>query len=811
MLQNFFKVAVRHLARSKGYSLINAMSLVLGIACCLLILLYIRDELSYDRYHDRAERIFRVISDERRGDVVVRSAEIPVPVASFMRDDYTEVEEMVRFIPPGNAWMIRYGEKGFYERNFYLADSTVFDVFTVPLMAGNPRTALTGNDRVVLSESTARKYFGNENPIGKILEAEGAFQFEVTGVMEDLPANTHLGFDILASFRFQEAWSQNPVDTWDRRRSYSYVLLREDADPDDLEARLPEFVEKYAGNRYVAETSSLTLSLQPVTDIHLHSRLTRELTPNSDVRYVYFFSSVAVFIFIIACFTYMNLVTARFAGRAREIGLRKIFGAHRGALTRQFLSESLVMSGLAVCIALVLVPTTLPWFNMVTGKALDLDVDTAWFILGAAMATGVAAGLVSGSYPALYLSALKPVQVLQRSLASGTGSAGFRGTLVIGQCSISIALVICTGVVFSQLDYIRTKNLGFDAGHVVAVPLTTGPATESGRIYKELLQKSPYVISATVAYMPPGHRNFVLPITVRMPGRGEQESLEFLHTWTDEDFIETCDIKLAAGRYFDSSRPGDWIRSGAAVLNETALKKLGFETPEEAVGGQFERIRERRQGYDVESTELRTIVGVVRDFHYMSLHAPIAPLMIFPDFEGSHVMVKVDGDHTRNGLAAVEDTWKQLNPETVFEYTFVDESVSRLYDAERRFGRIFFSFAVLAVLIACLGLVGLSSFTAERRRKEIGVRKVLGASGPSLVALLTLEYFRLVIAAIVVAWPVAYFAMNAWLGGFAYRVDLDWTTFILAGVLAMAIALLTVSFQAVRAAAANPVEALRME
>ena len=811
MLQHYFRVAIRHLARSKGYSFINAMSLVLGVACCLLILLYIRDELSYDRYHDRVDRIYRVISEERRGDDAVRSAEVPVPIARFMRDDYPEVKDMVRFIPPGNAWMIRYGEKGFYERNFYLADSTVFDVFTVPLIAGNPRTALAGDDRVVLSESTARKYFGDENPVGKILEAEGAFQFEVTGVMEDLPANTHLGFDILASFRIQEAWSQNPVDTWDRRRSYSYVLLWEGVDPDDVEARLPEFIERYARDRYDAGTTSLTLNLQPVTDIHLHSRLTRELTPNGDIRYVYFFSTVAAFILIVSCFTYMNLVTARFAGRAREIGLRKIFGAHRGALTRQFLSESLIMSGLAVGIALVLVPITLPWFNVVTGKALYLDVDTAWFILRAAMATGIAAGLVSGSYPALYLSALKPVQVLQRSLASSKGIAGFRGALVIGQCAISIALVICTGVVYSQLDYIRIKNLGFDAGHVVAVPLTTGPATESGRTYKELLQQSPYVISAAVAYMPPGHQNFVLPITVRMPGQGEQERLEILHTWTDEDFIETCDIELAAGRYFDASRPGDWIRLGAAVLNETAVTKLGFETPAEAVGGQFERIRERRQGYDTESRELRTIVGVVKDFHYRSLHAPIEPLMIFPDYEGSHVLVRVDGGHAREGLAAVEEAWKQVNPETVFEYTFVDESVSRLYDTERRFGRIFVSFATLAVLIACLGLVGLSSFTAERRRKEIGVRKVLGASASSLVALLSREYFRLVIAAVVIAWPVAYFAMNAWLNGFAYRVDLAWTTFILAGALAMAIALLAVSFQAARAATANPVESLRME
>ena len=811
MLQHYYKVAVRHLARSKGYSSINAMSLVLGVACCLLILLYLRDELSYDRYHERAERIYRVISEERRGDDVVRSAVVPVPVASFMRDDYSEVAEMVRFIPPGNAWMTRYAEKGFYERNFYLADSTVFDVFTVPLIAGNPRTALAGNDRVVLSESTARKYFGDEDPIGKVLEAEGAFQFEVTGVMADLPANTHLGFDILASFRIQESWSHNPVDTWDRRRSYGYVLLRGDADPDDLEARLPAFVEKYAGDRFAAGTASLTLNLQPVTDIHLHSRLTRELTPNGDIRYVYFFSTVAALILMISCFTYMNLVTARFAGRAREIGLRRIFGAHRGALTRQFLSESLVMSGLAVCIALVLVPIALPWFNVVTGKALDLDVDMAWFIFCAASVTGIAVGLGSGSYPALYLSALKPVQALQKSLSPGKGCAGLRGTLVIGQCAISVALVICTGVVYSQLDYIRTKDLGFDAGHVVAVPLTTGPATEAGRTYKELLRQSPYVISAAVAYMPPGHQNFVLPITVQMPGRGEQERLEILHTWTDEDFIETCDIELAAGRYFDASRPGDWIPSGAAVLNETAAEKLGHETPAEAVGGQFERIRERRQGYDTESTELRTIVGVVKDFHYSSLHTPIASLMIFPDYEGSHVLVKIDGDHAREGLAAVEAAWNQVNPETVFEYTFVDESVSRLYDAEERFGRIFISFSALAVVIACLGLVGLSSFTAERRRKEIGVRKVLGASPIGLVALLSREYFRLVIVAIVVAWPVAYLAMNAWLEGFAYRVDLDWLPFILAGVFAMAIALITVGFQAVRAAVANPVEALRME
>ena len=402
MFRNYLTVAFRHLNRQKGYSAINVMSLALGIACALLILLYIRDELSYDRYHEKADRIYRVISEERGGDQAartvrtVRTAEVMTPTVKFMREDFPEVEDMVRFVPPGNAWMIKYGDRGFYERNFYLADSSVFNVFDVPLIAGDPRTALAGIDKVVLSESIARKYFGDENPMGKILDAEGSFHFEVTGVMRDLPDNTHLGFDILATFRIQEHYADKSADVWDWRKSYSYVLLREGSDPDELEAKLPAFVEKYVGDQYDGVSSSLTLRLQPVTDIHLHSRLERELTPNSDIRYVYLFGAIAVFIILIACINFMNLATARSAGRAGEIGLRKTFGAARGQVIRQFISESMIMTGLAVGVALLLAMLTLPWFNLLAGKSMSLNADTAWFALGAVVAIGAVVGFRLG-------------------------------------------------------------------------------------------------------------------------------------------------------------------------------------------------------------------------------------------------------------------------------------------------------------------------------------------------------------------------------------------------------------------------------
>ena len=814
MFRNYITVAIRHLNRQKGYSFINVMSLALGIACCLLILLYIRDELSYDRYYDRADRTYRVTAEQRQGGEVVRTADVLIPTVWYMRQDFPEIEDMVRLVPPGNAWMVKYGDKGFYERNFYLADTTVFDVFQVPLLTGNPRTALTGNDKIVLSESIARKYFGDENPMGKILDSEGTFHLEVTGIMPDLPSNTHLGFDILASFKIQEAYSYNKVDEWGWRTAHSYIVLREGSDPAELEAKLPAFVEKHLGNRYESGEASLTYRLQPVTDIHLHSRLERELTPNSDIRYIYLFTAIAVFIIVIACINFMNLATARSAGRAREIGLRKVFGAVRIQMARQFLVESLLMSGMAVCLALLLAWISLPWFNLLTGKTMFLDSGTVLFALGAAVAIGVVVGCVSGSYPAFYLSGLAPIDTLKGTLASGGGTSGMRRVLVVSQFVISIALIICTGVVYSQMDFIRKRNMGLNTDMVVAVPLTFDPVQETARIYKQRVKESPYITNATSTYILPGHKNAVIPITLQRTGESEFEKIDMSQAWTDEDFVETLGIELVTGRYFDPSFVSDWgwqTAGGAAILNEAAVSRLGYDSPDEALGKEVNWVRELRQGWEEEEKQLRRIVGVVKDFHYTSLHQPIGPLVMFADYQGGHVVIKIKSESLSEGLAVIEDVWQEVNPEFAFEYFFVEDIFGRLYEAEQRFGRIFVSFAALAVLIACLGLVGLSSFTAERRTKEIGVRKVLGASIPNLFRLLSNEYVRLVIVANIFAWPAAYLVMNRWLDNFAYRIDLGWTTFILAGVLAMAIALLTVSYQAVRAATANPVESLRAE
>ena len=811
MFRNYFTVAVRHLNSQKGYSFINVMSLSLGIACALLILLYIRDELSYDRYHEKADRIYRVISEERDGDQVVRTAEVMMPTVKFMREDFPEVEDMVRFIPPGNAWMIKYGDKGFYERNFYLADSSVFNVFSVPLLVGDPRTALTGIDQVVLSESIARKYFGDENPIGKILDAEGSFHFEVTGVMRDLPANTHLGFDILAVFRIQEHYADNPADLWDWRQSYSYVLLREGSDPAELEAKLPGFVEKYVGDLYDGENSSLTFRLQPVTDIHLHSHLERELAPNSDITYVYLFGAIAVFIILIACINFMNLATARSAGRAGEIGLRKTFGAARGQVIRQFISESMIMTGLAVCLALLLAVSSLPWFSLLTGKSMSLDADTTWFALGAVVVIGAVVGFVAGSYPALYLSGLAPIKALNGMRSLGTGNVTVRRILVVGQFVISIALIICTGVVYSQLDFIRARNMGLNTDQVVAVPQTFAPVIEKSRVYKARVKEIPAVVNVAMSFLLPGHKNAVVPIKVRRPGQDESSKVDMNQAWTDDEFIETFGIELVAGRYFDSAFPGDWTRTGAIVVNEAVVARLGFEAAGEAVGVEFDGIEELILDSEEQSRLQPSIVGVVRDFHYATLHKPIEPLVLFANYPGGYAMIKIDSEHMSEGLSAIEEAWHEINPDFAFEYFFVEDTFARLHEAEQRFDRVFVSFAALAVVIACLGLVGLSSFTAERRTKEIGVRKVLGATVPNLFRLLCNEFFWLVVVANVIAWPVAYTAMSRWLDDFAYRADLNWMPFILAGALAMAIALLTVGFQAVRAATANPVESLRTE
>ena len=811
MFSNYFTVAIRHLNRQKGYSAINVTSLALGIACCLLIVLFVRDELSYDRYHDKAERIYRVVTDERQGDQVSRTADVLLPTVVFMRNEFPEVVESVRFVPPGNAWMVRYGDKGFYERSFYLADSTVFAVFDVPLVAGNPKAALSGNNRVVLSESIARKYFGDEDPMGKVLIAEGTFHLEVTGIMRDLPPNTHLGFDILASFRIQEAYSDRTVDEWGWRRSHSYVLLEEGADPAELEAKLPAFVQKHLGSRYDNDEASLILNLQPATDIRLHSRLENELTPNGDISYVYLFIAVAAFIILIACINYMNLATSRSAGRAREIGLRKVFGAKRGQVMRQFLIESLTMTGLAVCLALVIAAVALPWFNMLTGKAMGLDAGTTWFGVGASVLIGILIGCVSGSYPALYLSGFAPIDTLKGLLSAGAGNARLRRLLVVGQFVISIALIICTGIVFSQLEYIRAKNMGLVTDQVIAVPQTFEPVIDKTRTFKQRVQASPHVLGVSATYTLPGHKYPVIPLTVRKSGEDEADKIELYQAWTDADFAEVFGIELLAGRYFDSSFTSDWIGSGSTVLNEAAVRRLGYDSADAAVGMRFERLMEERQGWEEEGKTQHTIVGVVKDYHYTSLHDPIGPLALFPDHEGGHVLIKVDTWNLEEGLAAVQEAWQEINPDFAFEYTFVDQTFARLYESEQRFARVFVTFAALAVTIACLGLFGLASFTAERRTREIGVRKVLGATVPNLFRLLSNEFFWLVVVANVIAWPIAYVAMTRWLAGFSYRIDPSWAIFILAGALAMAIAQLTVSYQAVRAATANPIDSLRTE
>ena len=811
MFRNYFTIAVRHLNRRKGYSFINVTSLALGIACCLLILLYIRDELSYDRFHDKADRIYRVISEERDGDVVVRTAEVMMPTVKFMREDFPEVEDMVRFIPPGNAWMIKHGDKGFYERNFYLADSSVFNVFDVPLLAGDPRSALAGIDKVVLSESIARKYFGDENPIGRILDAEGSFHFEVTGVMRDLPSNTHLGFDILAAFRIQEHYAEHSADVWDWRKSYSYVLLREGSDPDELEAKLPAFVEKYVGDQYNGESSSLTFRLQPVTDIHLHSHLERELTPNSDIRYVYLFGAIAVFIILIACINFMNLATARSAGRAGEIGLRKTFGAARGQVIRQFISESMVMTGLAVCLALLLAVSSLPWFNWLAGKSMSLDTDTVWFALGAVVAIGAVVGFVAGSYPAFYLSGLAPVQALSGMRSPGTGNATIRRILVVGQFVISIALIICTGVVYSQLDYIRARNMGLNTDQVVAVPQTFAPVIIKSSVFKARLKEIPAVTNVSMNFLLPGHKNAAAPIKARRRGQDASSTVDMNQAWVDDDFIDILGIELVAGRNFDSAFPGDWTPTGAVVINEAAVARLGYTSAGEALGKEIEGLQELITDSDERGELKPSIVGVVRDFHYATLHEPIEPLVLFPNYPGGYAMIKIDAGRLPEGLSAIEEAWQEVNPDFAFEYFFVEDTFARLHEAEQRYGRIFISFSALAVVIACLGLVGLSSFTAERRRKEIGVRKVLGATIPGLFRLLSNEFIRLVIVANLFAWPAAYLVMSNWLDNFAYRVDLDWMTFVVAALLAMAIALLTVSYLAVKAATANPIDSLRME
>lgn len=788
MIKNYIKTAFRSLLKNKGFTFINVFGLALGLATCLLIVFYVFDELSYDRYNTKYERIYRVNTDLKYGGTVTSFAISAPPVGDAMVKEFPEVEKSTRIALAINLRFKKGNEIIQEDRSIY-CDPAIFDVFTLPMIAGDPKTALKEPNDIVISEKAAKKYFNSTDVIGKTLTTvgnDGNSIYKITGVIKNIPEQSHFKADFLFGL------DANQSKGWNGFRLNTYILLKPGADPKGLEAKFDGLLRRHIDTKdfnytkFAAHGNFIRLSLTPLKDIHLTSNRQRELSPNGNIQYIYIFSAIAIFILVLACINFMNLSTARSANRAREVGVRKVLGSSRKHLVAQFLTESLIVTLVAAVIAVLIALLLLPFFNQVSGKELSIGLQTFTRLLPALLVIIVVVGILAGAYPAFFLSAFQPVHVLKGKLSAGFKGSKLRSFLVVFQFGISIFLIIGTLVVYNQLNYIQSKDLGFNRDQVLIVKNVT--TLKDPKILKQETKQIAGVINATLtSFLPTG--------TLRFPNVFESSSGKKIQGefWTvDEDYISTMGMKLAAGRNFSNQFATD---SSAMIINETAAKMLGYN------GDPSERINEKYH-----------IIGVVKDFNFSSLRDNVTPLVMVtaPDWMAS-LNIKVNTANLPALMARIESTWKQLSPNQHFEYSFMDEDFNAMYNNEQHMGKLFFVFTTLAIIIACLGLFGLAAYAAEQRTREIGIRKVLGADVSALVAMLSKDFIKLVLISIFIATPLAWWAMHQWLQGFAYRQNIQWWVIASAALGSVIIAFITVSFQSIKAAVANPVDSLRSE
>ena len=800
MLKNYLKIAFRNLLKYKAYSFINIFGLAVGITACIMILLFVNDELSYDKYNVKADRTYRLNTRAVIQGREIKMAVSPAPAGPTFVQDFPEVVHYARLLPSSNM-LIRYKNNVFNETRFFWSDSTLFDVFTIPFIEGNPKSALNQPHTVVLTESLAKKYFGNEDPINKIMNFEDGTPYTVSAVVKDCPPNSHFHYDIFASMASIKAGQSN---FWLNNNLYTYIVLKKGASVSKLQAKLPALVKKYAGpqiykglgiafDKWEKRGNAFEFFLQPLTSIHLNSHLSDELEANSDIKYIYIFSIIAFFILLIACINFMNLSTARSITRSKEVGVRKVLGSKKSQLIKQFLIESFLLTFVAVLIAVILVEFFLPLFDNIADKNLHTNYFHSLFAIPALFITLIIVGLISGSYPAFFLSSFQPSKIL-KGQAAGTKGSWLRSGLVIFQFSISIILLIGTMIIYNQMKYIQEANLGFNKENVLVIQRAWALGTHTGTFKNELL-KNPHILNASNTNDLPGRQYSTTVFKLENAPVSQQYLMELITT--DENYARTMDIEIAKGRYFSKENPAD---SNAVVINESAAKTLSLTDP---IG---KRIIFAGQNLTC------TIIGVVKDFHLASLHEKIGPLVIYPR-RGltAYLPIRISSNNMSQTISLIKDEWKKFVPDKPFEYFFLDEDLNRLYNSEQKTGEILTSFSLLAIFIACMGLFGLAAFTTERRTKEIGIRKVLGASVLGVIFILSKDFTKWVLLSNIIAWPVAYYFMNKWLQDFAYRIEINWLLFIIAGLLTLVIALLTISIQSIRAAMANPVKSLRYE
>ncbi|MEO8770329.1 MAG: ABC transporter permease [Ferruginibacter sp.] len=810
MIYNYFKIAFRNLAKYKFISFINLFGLTVGLSCCFLILTFILHELSYDKYQPNANQTYRItrsFKDVQSGVVNLNLSTIAPAFGPLLQNDFKEIVKMTRTLANGQA-PVRYEDKMYNESNVYAADEKFFDFFKTTVTEGNPQKALTDPYSVMLSEKLAEKYFGKEEPMNKILMINiGSYaNFKVTGVYKSFPSNTHFHPEMLVSFNTLNDTTiygaQNLRTNFGNNAFFTYISLPEQYDPQKLEAQFPAFLNRNMAGQYGAfkPSQATSLALQKLTDIHLYSHTDYEAEENGDIKFVYIFSGIALFILLIACINYMNLSTARATLRAKEIGIRKVAGAQRREIILQFLSESVLISWIAMFFALCLTSLLLPALNKISGQELSISILFHWQIMVPVLIVPFVVGILSGIYPALFMSSFQPVKVLKGFLKVGGGNISFRKVLVTAQFAISIVLIICTAVVFNQMRYMQTKSLGFDKDHIVTMPYSAELDNKFDAFRTVLLSNSNIKNSGRSSRVPTGRLLDAMGARIASGDTLAPVTTSIKFVAVDQDFISTYGVKMAAGRGFSRDFPTD---TSNFIINEAAVRILGFKTNEDAVGKNF--------GYANTNGKL---IGIINDFHFESLRQKIVPLvLILPASSGlyNNISVKIAGNNVTGALADIEKAWKKFAPETAYQYTFLDDKFNNLYKAEEKQRSLITIFACLAIFIACLGLFGLSAFAITQRIKEIGIRKVLGASVPGIVQLVSKDFLKLVVVAAIIAFPIAWFAMNKWLEDFAYRTSIHWWIFIIAGIIATIVAFVTIAFHAISAANANPVKNLRTE
>jgi putative ABC transport system permease protein len=809
MFRNYVKTALRNLWKNKGFSAINIVGLAIGLATCLLIILYVMDELSYDRYNEKADRIYRLDGDIKFGGNHFIMAVAPAPAGPSMRKDYPEIETAVRFRWRG-GFLVKKGSQNIREDKVIYADSTLFDVFSLSMIGGDPHTALVAPRTVVITETMAKKYFNSSDAVGRNLLTDDSITYRVTGVIRDIPAQSHFSADFFVPMSENADAREN--DNWLSNNYNTYFLLRKGSDPRRLEAKFPAMIQKYISpmlqqavhislEEFYKAGNFVGFSLTPLTAIHLHSNKSAEMGANGNIQYVYIFSAIALFILLIACVNFMNLSTARSSNRAKEVGIRKVLGSLRGHLVTQFIAESILISFISMLLALGIAWLMLPVFNQLADKHMVIGLFSRTWLAPSLLVLVLVVGLLAGSYPAFFLSAFRPIAVLKGNVAAGFKTGWLRNSLLVIQFSISILLMVGTAVIYRQLGYIHSRQLGFNREQVLVVHNGWGLGHSGAKAFRDDLSKLPGVEGTTMTGFLPteGSRNddaFFLT-----PELDQKKAISMQRWSADENYIPVLGMKMLAGRNFSQDFKTD---SDAIVINESAARMMGFPNPTEHKIYELDDIKTKK-------TKTYRIIGVIKDFNFNSLREVVTPLALFLEENRGDFAMRVRTGHMTQLVAQVENDWKKIAPGQPFSYSFMDEDFNALYKTEQQMGGISLSFSLLAIFIACMGLFGLAAYAAEQRTREIGIRKVLGATIGGIIGLLSRDFLLLVLLSALIAFPVAWFAMHRWLQDFAYRIDIGWEVFVLAGLLSLGIALLTVSFQALRAALANPVKSLRSE